>query len=79
MVPGVAKDAGLVLAAVAVAAAVGLSRMYLRVHYWSDVVGGWGLGMGLLGASAAIVFVVGHIRHNARHPAAAADPPRERA
>ena len=79
VVPGVAKDAGLVLAAVAVAAAVGLSRMYLRVHYWSDVVGGWGLGIGLLGASAAIVFVVGHIRHNARHPAAAADPPRERA
>ena len=47
-----------------VAAAVGLSRIYLRVHYWSDVAGGWGLGFAVFGALAAGVLVVTHIRQN---------------
>ena len=32
--------------AIGIAAAVGLSRVYLRAHWWSDVAGGWGLGAG---------------------------------
>ena len=34
------------------AAAIGLSRIYLRAHYWSDVAGGWGLGVGIFGLLA---------------------------
>ena len=58
------RRAALVFAAIGVAAAVGLSRIYLRVHYWSDVAGGWGLGFAVFGALAAGVLVVTHIRQN---------------
>jgi membrane-associated phospholipid phosphatase len=53
----------------ALAAAVGLSRIYLRVHYWSDVAGGWGLGVGIFGLLAAIGMLVHHMRHNDRERA----------
>ena len=36
----------LVFIALGIAAAVGVSRVYLRAHWWSDVAGGWGLGVG---------------------------------
>jgi membrane protein DedA with SNARE-associated domain/membrane-associated phospholipid phosphatase len=61
---GLASNVAIVLGGIAVAAAVGLSRIYLRVHYWSDVAGGWGLGVGVFGLLTAIALVVGHIRHN---------------
>jgi len=54
----------LVFVAIAIAAAVGLSRMYLRAHWWSDVAGGWGLGAGIFALLAAIALVVEYIRHN---------------
>ena len=57
------------IAAIAIAVAVGLSRIYLRVHYWSDVAGGWGLCAGILGLLAAIALVVDYIRHNGTEPA----------
>jgi undecaprenyl-diphosphatase len=53
-----------VTGAIVLAAAVGLSRIYLRVHYWSDVAGGWGLGVGIFGLLAAIAMLVHHFRHN---------------
>jgi membrane-associated phospholipid phosphatase len=34
------------------------------VHYWSDVAGGWGLGVGIFGVLAAIAMLVQHMRHN---------------
>ena len=46
VLPGLARDAVLIAIALAISAVVGLSRIYLRVHYWSDVVGGWALGAG---------------------------------
>ncbi len=52
------------------AAAIGLSRIYLRAHYWSDVAGGWGLGAGVFGLLGAIVLIVEHIRHNDHERAA---------
>jgi membrane protein DedA with SNARE-associated domain/membrane-associated phospholipid phosphatase len=54
----------LVFVALGIAAAVGVSRVYLRAHWWSDVAGGWGLGAAILALLAAIVLVVEHIRHN---------------
>jgi membrane protein DedA with SNARE-associated domain len=67
---GVVSRAVLVLAAVVVAAAVGASRVYLRAHYLSDVLGGVGLGLAIFAACGAISLVIGYIRNNER-----ADPP----
>ena len=41
---GLAEPGGDLTAAIVLAAAIGLSRVYLRAHYWSDVAGGWALG-----------------------------------
>jgi undecaprenyl-diphosphatase len=59
-------SAALVTGAVALAVAIGLSRIYLRVHLWSDVAGGWGLGVGVFGLLGAIALIVEHMRHNDR-------------
>ena len=67
--PGIASRAALVGGAVGIAAMVGLSRIYLRAHYWSDVAGGWALGAATLGLCATVALVVNHIRNNAEHPA----------
>lgn len=64
VLPGIVSRAALVLGAVAVSAAVGLSRVYLHAHYWSDVVGGWALGAGVFGTCAVVALVVSHLRHN---------------
>jgi membrane protein DedA with SNARE-associated domain/membrane-associated phospholipid phosphatase len=61
---GLVGHATFVTAAIVLAAAVGLSRIYLRVHYWSDVAGGWGLGVGIFGMLAAIAMLVQYMRHN---------------
>jgi undecaprenyl-diphosphatase len=66
VMPGLVRKAALVLAAVALAALVGLTRIYLRAHFWSDVVGGWALGLGVFGAVAAVALLVSHIRQNGR-------------
>jgi membrane protein DedA with SNARE-associated domain/membrane-associated phospholipid phosphatase len=61
---GLVGHATLVIGAIVLVAAIGLSRIYLRVHYWSDVAGGWGLGIGIFGTLAAIAMLVQHMRHN---------------
>jgi membrane protein DedA with SNARE-associated domain/membrane-associated phospholipid phosphatase len=65
-VPGRGWDVALVAAAVLVAVAIGLSRISLRLHYWSDVAAGWGLGAAILGSAGAIALIVAHVRHNER-------------
>jgi undecaprenyl-diphosphatase len=72
---GLVTSAALVTGAIALAAAIGLSRIYLRVHYWSDVAGGWGLGIGIFGLLAAIAMLVQYMRHNGRESAPGPKPP----
>lgn len=43
--PGARRRAGVVGAAVMLVLAIGLSRLYLGVHYFSDVVGGYAAGV----------------------------------
>ncbi|MET0957528.1 MAG: bifunctional DedA family/phosphatase PAP2 family protein [Solirubrobacterales bacterium] len=46
---------------IALTALVGLSRVYLNVHYLSDVSGGWALGVSAFSLCAAIAIVVTHL------------------
>ena len=48
--PGVRARAGVLASGIAIAVAVGLTRIYLRVHWFSDVAGGWGLARDVLRA-----------------------------
>lgn len=66
--PGIASRAALVTGGLVIAVVVGLSRSYLRVHFWSDVAAGWGLGAAALGSCAAVALVVDYIRNNAPEP-----------
>jgi len=66
VLPGFASRAALVLGGIVLAAIIGLTRVYLRAHYWSDVVGGWALGAGIFGAVATLALLVSYIRQNAR-------------
>jgi undecaprenyl-diphosphatase len=64
VLPGLASRAALVASSLGLVVAVGLSRVYLHAHYWSDVLGGWALGFGLFGLSAAVALLVVHLRQN---------------
>jgi membrane-associated phospholipid phosphatase len=48
------------------AAVIGLTRVYLRAHYLSDVEGGWGLGAAIFALLGVVAVVVGWLRHNVR-------------
>jgi undecaprenyl-diphosphatase len=61
---GLASRATLVMLAIAAAAAIGASRIYLRVHWFSDVVAGWALGAAIFGLLTAVGLVVGYFRNN---------------
>jgi len=61
-VPRLAGRAGLVAAGVALALAIGLTRIYLRVHWFSDVAGGWGLGATCFALAGIVALVVGYLR-----------------
>jgi undecaprenyl-diphosphatase len=63
-VPRQVGRAGIVVAAIVLAAAIGLSRVYLHVHYLSDVLGGWGLGAALFSVCACTALLVAAVRHN---------------
>jgi undecaprenyl-diphosphatase len=68
--PNVASRFAFVTVAIVIAAAVGLTRIYLRAHYLSDVVGGWGLGAALFALCGTFALVIGYVRNNARAPEA---------
>ena len=55
----------LIVIGIVIAAAIGLSRVYLGVHYLSDVSAGWALGVASFALCAAVAFLVAHMRQNA--------------
>ncbi len=59
--PGKAGGTAILVVGIALAAAIGLSRVYLRVHYMSDVAGGWGLGVAAFSGCAMIALVASHV------------------
>jgi membrane protein DedA with SNARE-associated domain/membrane-associated phospholipid phosphatase len=63
--PNVASRFAFVTAAVVVAVVVGATRVYLRAHYISDVVGGWALASVVFGLCATAALVIGYVRNNA--------------
>jgi membrane protein DedA with SNARE-associated domain/membrane-associated phospholipid phosphatase len=52
--------------ALVLAAVIGLTRVYLHVHYLSDVVAGWALGAAVFGACGLVALIVAFIRQNPR-------------
>ena len=69
--PGMARGALAVAVGIALTALVGLSRVYLGVHYLSDVSAGWALGAASFSLCAALALVIVTVRQNGldeRHP-----------
>lgn len=50
-----------IVSGIVTAAAIGLSRVYLRVHYFTDVVGGWATGLAVFSLCGAVALVVDYV------------------
>jgi membrane protein DedA with SNARE-associated domain/membrane-associated phospholipid phosphatase len=64
--PNLASRATFITAAVVVAALVGLTRIYLRADWLSDVTGGWGIAAAAFALCGLVALVVAYVRDNAR-------------
>jgi undecaprenyl-diphosphatase len=64
--PGMARGAAVVVAGIALTALVGLSRVYLNVHYLSDISAGWALGAASFSLCAAVALTITTVRQNGR-------------
>jgi membrane protein DedA with SNARE-associated domain/membrane-associated phospholipid phosphatase len=65
---GMARGALVVAAGIAVTALIGLSRVYLGVHYMSDVNAGWALGAVAFSLCATVALVITTMRSADRPP-----------
>jgi membrane protein DedA with SNARE-associated domain/membrane-associated phospholipid phosphatase len=63
--PGLTRTTVAVVSAIAIAVVVGITRIYLRAHYLSDVLGGYGLAAAIFSLCGMAALVVAHVRHNA--------------
>jgi undecaprenyl-diphosphatase len=70
VVPGVTRRSLVIAAGIVLTALIGLTRVYLRVHWLSDVSSGWALGVSCYALAAAVVLVIAHIRDNPPRDAA---------
>jgi undecaprenyl-diphosphatase len=70
--PRLAVEAGLLIAGIAIAVTVGLTRIYLRAHWFSDVAGGWGLGAMCFAVAGIAALVAGYVRESRRGSAVSA-------
>ena len=66
VVPGITRRSLVIAGGIALTGLIGLTRVYLRVHWLSDVSAGWALGASCFSAVAAVVLVIAHIRDNPR-------------
>jgi membrane protein DedA with SNARE-associated domain len=64
--PGLARTTAAIVAGIVLAVVIGLTRVYLRAHYLSDVVGGAGLAAAIFAVAGMVGLVVVHLRHNGR-------------
>jgi undecaprenyl-diphosphatase len=69
VLPSLASRFAFVTVAIVLAALVGATRLYLRAHYLSDVLAGYGAGAAVFALCGALVLVIGFVRNNARAPA----------
>jgi len=64
--PGIPRGTAVVVTGFALTVLIGLSRVYLNVHYLSDVSAGWALGAAAFSFAAAVGLLVSQLRQNHR-------------
>lgn len=64
--PGLALRTAVLVTGIVLAVVVGLTRIYLRAHWFSDVAGGWGLAATVFSLCGIVALVVSFARAHAR-------------